>query len=91
MTANNAATAAKSLRRIYEITKQNMELLDHSLVESYKTVFPEEGERKLSFSMEPKSPGKRRAKVTKKEEPEDDDEIEVEGVVINGEAVYANG
>ena len=27
MNANNAATAAKSLRRIYEITRQNMELV----------------------------------------------------------------
>ena len=36
MNANNAATAAKNLRKIYEITKQNMELLDHSLVEGYR-------------------------------------------------------
>jgi len=50
MNANNAATAAKSLRRIYEITKQNMELLDHSLVEGYKAVFPDEGQKKLKFT-----------------------------------------
>ena len=35
------------------------ELLDHSLVEGYKSVFPEESGRKLQFSAEPKSPGKR--------------------------------
>lgn len=89
MTANNAATAAKSLRRIYEITRQNMELLDHSLVEGYKSVFPEESGRKLQFSTEPKSPAKRRTKEPRKDSGDDD--IEVEGVVINGEAVFANG
>jgi len=51
-------------------------------------VFPEEGEKKLSFSTEPKSPGKRRTKETSKRKESGEDEIEVEGVVINGEAVY---
>jgi len=88
MNANNAATAAKNLRKIYEITKQNMELLDHSLVEGYRSVFPEESEKKLSFSTEPKSPGKRRTKETTKRKESGEDDIEVEGVVINGEAVY---
>merc|ERR1712226_589359 len=94
MNGNNAATAAKSLRRIYEITKQNMELLDHSLVEGYKAVFPEEGHRKLKFTTEPKTspakqPAKKRTKETRKESADDD--IEVEGIVLNGESVYANG
>lgn len=92
MNANNAATAAKNLRKIYEITKQNMELLDHSLVEGYRCVFPEESDKKLFFSTEPKSPGKRRTKETSKRKESGEDDIEVEGVVINGEAVYgANG
>ena len=107
MNANNAATAAKNLRKIYEITKQNMELLDHSLVEGYRyslvphstsftppsrSVFPEESDKKLFFSTEPKSPGKRRTKETSKRKESGEDDIEVEGVVINGEAVYgANG
>jgi len=109
MNANNAATAAKSLRRIYEITKQNMELLDHSLVEGYKAVFPDEGQKKLKFTTDPKpspkpSPNKhgqtnkqtnmaakQRTKEVRNESVDMDDDIEVEGIVLNGEAVYANG
>jgi len=87
MNATNAATAAKSLRRIYEITRQNMELLDHSLVEGYTAVFPDDAEKRLKFSTEPKSPGKRKTKETVRESSNDD--IEVEGVVINGDTVYA--
>ena len=65
MDGKNAANAAKSLRKIYEITKQHMELLDHSLMEGYRSVFPDEGKSKLRFSTEPKaSPGKRRMKET---------------------------
>lgn len=92
MNCNNAATAAKSLRRIYEITKQNMELLDHSLVEGYKSVFPDEEDRKLNFSVEPKSGGRgRKPKEAKVVAESGDDDIAVEGIVLNGEAVYANG
>ena len=87
MNATNAASAARSLRRIYEITRQNMELLDHSLVESYTAVFPDEAEKRLKFSTEPKSPGKRKTKEVIRESSNDD--IEVEGVVINGDTVYA--
>ena len=87
MNATNAATAAKSLRRIYEITRQNMELLDHSLVEGYTAVFPDDAGKRLKFSTEAKSPGKRKNKETMRESSNDD--IEVEGVVINGDTVYA--
>ena len=87
MNATNAASAARSLRRIYEITRQNMELLDHSLVESYTAVFPDEAEKRLKFSTEPKSPGKRKTKEVIRDSSNDD--IEVEGVVINGDTVYA--
>ena len=64
-----------------------MELLDHSLVESYTAVFPDEAEKRLKFSTEPKSPGKRKTKEVIRESSNDD--IEVEGVVINGDTVYA--
>ena len=45
MNANNSALAAKNLRKIYAITKQNMDLLDTALVQAYGDQFPEESEK----------------------------------------------
>merc|ERR1712098_315291 len=49
MNPKNAAIVAKSLRKIYAITKQNMELLDTALVQGYGDQFPEESEDSLKF------------------------------------------
>merc|ERR1719319_501377 len=53
LTANNAAATARSLRRIYSITKQNMELLDTALVQAYGGLFPDENKNKLDYSKTP--------------------------------------
>merc|ERR1719319_1432980 len=56
LTANNAAVTARSLRRIYSITKKNMELLDTALVQAYGGIFPDENKNKLDYSKTP-TPG----------------------------------
>jgi len=53
MNANNAAVTARNLRRIYAITRQNMELLDTALVQAYGGLYPEEGENKLKYGKIP--------------------------------------
>ena len=61
-------------------------------MEGYKSVFPDEEDRKLNFSVEPKSGGRgRKPKEAKVVAESGDDDIAVEGIVLNGEAVYANG
>jgi len=117
MNASNAATVSKSLRRIFAITKQNMELLDMSLVQGYGEHFPEEVvETKLRFNIggaaklnspavttpSKSSPKKVLPKKPKNKKPKkmntsenvksdgDDDCIEVEEIVVNGEQVYTN-
>merc|ERR1711874_949328 len=68
MNANNAAVAAKSLRKIYAITKQNMDLLDTALVQAYGDTFPDESEKKLKFgNLSTSSPGE--AKKTPSKSP----------------------
>merc|ERR1711892_1374612 len=73
MNPKNAAVVAKSLRKIYAITKQNMELLDTALVQGYGDQFPEEGENILKYGNLPNgntpskvktSPNKRKMKTT---------------------------
>ena len=49
MNPNNTATIVKSLRKIFSITKQNMELLDTTLVQGYSMIYPEEGNKKIRF------------------------------------------
>merc|ERR1711953_1532177 len=49
MTAGNTATIVKSLRKIFSITKQNMELLDTTLVQGYEMVYPEESQNKINI------------------------------------------
>jgi len=47
MNPNNTAAIVKSLRKIFSITKQNMELLDTTLVQGYSMIYPEEGDKKI--------------------------------------------
>ena len=47
MNPNNTASIVKSLRKIFSITKQNMELLDTTLVQGYSMIYPEEGDKKI--------------------------------------------
>ena len=47
MNPNNTATIVKSLRKIFSITKQNMALLDTTLVQGYSMIYPEEGDKKI--------------------------------------------
>ena len=47
MNPNNTAAIVKSLRKIFSITRQNMELLDTTLVQGYSMIYPEEGDRKI--------------------------------------------
>merc|ERR1711874_353441 len=68
MNANNAAVAAKSLRKIYAITKQNMDLMGTALVQAYGDTFPDESEKKLKFgNLSTSSPGE--AKKTPSKSP----------------------
>lgn len=103
MNPKNAALVAKSLRKIYAITKQNMELLDTALVQGYGDQFPEESENSLKFgnlsngsspSKAKVSPNKRKMKSTpakpKSSRTSTDNDIEVEEIVVNGEPVFGN-
>eukprot|EP00092_Neocalanus_flemingeri_P039757 GFUD01043296.1.p1 GENE.GFUD01043296.1~~GFUD01043296.1.p1 ORF type:complete len:610 (+),score=230.65 GFUD01043296.1:50-1879(+) len=104
MNPNNTAMVAKSLRRIYAITKQNMELLDTALVQGYGDQFPEESDGKLKFGNLPNgdnatpskskpSPNKRKMKATPakaKSRASTDNDIEVEEIVVNGEPVFGS-
>lgn len=105
MNPKNAAIVAKSLRKIYAITKQNMELLDTALVQGYGDQFPEEGENILKYGNLPNgnssspnkskaSPNKRKMKATpvkpKSSRTSTDNDIEVEEIVVNGEPVFGN-
>merc|ERR1719192_2145140 len=47
MTPDNTAKVVKNLRKIFSITRQNMELLDTTLVQGYSMVYPEESDRKI--------------------------------------------
>merc|ERR1712029_1077550 len=47
MNPNNTAAIVRSLRKIFNITKQNMDLLDTTLVQGYTMVYPDESERKI--------------------------------------------
>merc|ERR1719186_780120 len=53
MNANNAAVTARNLRRIYAITRQNMELLDTALVQAYGGLYPDESQNKLKYGKIP--------------------------------------
>merc|ERR1711953_359411 len=74
MTAGNTATIVKSLRKIFSITKQNMELLDTTLVQGYEMVYPEESQNKINIpgmidtdsSTPKKTPRKTQPKMPKK-------------------------
>jgi len=99
MNPKNAAIVAKSLRKIYAITKQNMELLDTALVQGYGDQFPEESEDTLKFGSlsngsSKASPKKRKIKSTpsksKASRASTDNDIEVEEIVVNGEPVFGN-
>lgn len=99
MNPKNAAIVAKSLRKIYAITKQNMELLDTALVQGYGDQFPEESEDSLKFGnlsngSSKASPKKRKIKSTpsksKASRASTDNDIEVEEIVVNGEPVFGN-
>jgi len=102
MNPNNTAMVAKSLRKIYAITKQNMELLDTALVQGYGDQFPGENESKLKYGNMPNgdtpskgSPNKRKmkntpSKVTPKSRSSTDNDIEVEEIVVNGEPVFGS-
>merc|ERR1712083_204468 len=50
MNPNNTAAIVKSLRKIFSITKQNMELLDTTLVQGYTMVYPDENEKKIKVA-----------------------------------------
>ena len=102
MTAGNTAAIVKSLRKIFSITRQNMELLDSTLVQGYEMVYPEESQTKINVpgmvdingstpkktprKTQPKSPVKSTKKRKRKVSASDD--IEVEEIVVNGESVY---
>jgi len=102
MNANNTAAIVKSLRKIFSITKQNMELLDTTLVQGYTMVYPEENEKKIrvagvvqvdeSFtaSTPVKTPRKTPSKKRKREPNGNGEDIEVEEIVVNGESVLEN-
>jgi len=102
MNPKNAAIVAKSLRKIYAITKQNMELLDTALVQGYGDQFPDESENILKFghlsngsspSKAKVLPNKRKMKSTPakpKSRTSTDNDIEVEEIVVNGEPVFGN-
>jgi len=105
MNPKNAAIVAKSLRKIYAITKQNMELLDTALVQGYGDQFPEESEKVLQYGNLPNgnssspnkskaSPNKRKMKSTpvkpKSSRTSTDNDIEVEEIVVNGEPVFGS-
>jgi len=101
MNPNNTASIVRSLRKIFNITKQNMDLLDTTLVQGYSMVYPEESERKIrvtggmgmdldnsnmSTSTPIKTPSKKRKRPEKISNTNGDD-IEVEEIVVNGENV----
>ena len=101
MTAGNTAAIVKSLRKIFSITKQNMELLDGTLVQGYEMVYPEESQSKINVpgmvdidgSTPKKTPRKTLSKSpikpkTRKRKVSAVDDIEVEEIVVNGESVF---
>ena len=96
MTAGNTATIVKSLRKIFSITKQNMELLDSTLVQGYEMVYPEESQNKINIpglvdtdsSTPKKTPRKTPQPKKRKRKASASDDIEVEEIVVNGESVF---
>jgi len=98
MTASNTATIVKSLRKIFSMTKQNMELLDGTLVQGYEMVYPEESQNKINIpgivdtdsSTPKKTPRKTQPKMPKKRKRKASasDDIEVQEIVVNGESVF---
>jgi len=94
MDANNAAVTVKRLRKIYSITKQNMDLLDTAIVQAYGDTFPEESEKKLKIggialksSPNPKSKTST-PKPKKKKAATNSGDCDVEEIVINGEPTF---
>ena len=103
MTPDNTAKVVKNLRKIFSITRQNMELLDTTLVQGYSMVYPEESDRKIrvqgavglddsasshqATSTPIKTPAKRGRKRKKEETNGNGEDIEVEEIVVNGENV----
>jgi len=99
MNSNNTAAIVRSLRKIFNITKQNMDLLDTTLVQGYTMVYPDESERKirvtggvgveLDNSMTTSTPVKTPSKKRKRPAVSNTngDDIEVEEIVVNGENV----
>jgi len=102
MNAGNTATTVKNLRKIFAITKQNMELLDTALIQGYGETFPDESHRRILVAdlavtgggdITPVKPGphRRRNKTPNKSKPSvDGDDIEVEEIVVNGEPLLSN-
>merc|ERR1711915_467489 len=91
MNSKNAATAVKSLRKIFAITKQNMELLDTALLQGYSEQFPEETDQNLGFNNASfSSPKKRKSLKTTPSVGSTDNDIEVEEIVVNGEPVLGS-
>lgn len=101
MTAANTATIVKSLRKIFSITRQNMELLDSTLVQGYEMVYPEESQNKINIpgmvdtdsSTPKKTPRKTQPKSPsmpkkRKRKLSATDDIEVQEIVVNGESVF---
>ena len=104
MTAVNTATVVKSLRKIFSITRQNMELLDSTLVQGYEMVYPEEGQKKIKVAVgfvelensssqvkSSSSPRKMQSKPPgrkRKRKESAGDDIAVEQIVVNGESVF---
>ena len=103
MSAANTATIVRSLRKIFDVTRQNMELLDGTLVQGYEMVYPEENQKKIQVSRgvvdlgsspseentprKPKNPSVSKKRSRKVSETDD---IEVQEIVVNGESVFDN-
>jgi len=125
MNSENAAAVVSKLKKVYSITKQNMELLEKTLLQSFKDQFPEESMGKYkslvrssepvkvnraSVGSKPTTPtsngqAKRKMKDTShlnnssskkikggvvSVDLDDDDDIAVEEIVMNGEAIMGS-
>jgi len=133
MTPDSCAAMAVKLRKIYGITKQNMDLLDTALVQGYLDKFPGEtpdkiktakmvtgspkGKKMIKIGPNKSTPtsnkctpsssnvsatngvasvNKRKMKdttkspIVKKSKPSGDDDIAVEEIIVNGDAILGN-
>jgi len=121
MNPDGCASIVCKLRKIYAITKQNMELLDAAVLQGYTGQFPEQNADRLKPGRMPTSSpktkkvekpapplvkgakgdntaggvNKRKMKITtkspdraKKTKTDDDDDIAVEEIVVNGDPVF---